>query len=188
MSAVDYQAMLMTGRSDPRRCALSPAQQAFLDQTVPRERQIGVNFPYEPNSAPYRPTPLLLASARNGWGYLQSRCPAFAGRYGDRIANIIRHRPLTLILTGSCGLELFNNLRLPDDLAARVYLFAYGPVARRRPSCRHVLVGSPRDRLSRWFFPQPDHWVACSHLDYLANPDVIALWRQFLKHADVPCA
>jgi len=179
----DYQVLLLTGQSDPRHCALSPLQQDFLDHSVPRHAQVANNFPYAANSAPYRVTPLLVASLRNGCQYFASRSRSFAEKHAGKIIEMIDQRDRTLFLTGSCGLELFNNLRLPASLTARIRLFAFAPVARRRPDCDHVLIGSRKDWLSRWFFPKPDHWVDCAHLNYLRTPAVQILWAEFVSQA-----
>lgn len=179
----DYQVILLTGQSDPRSCALSPLQQTFLDQSVPREAQLPINFPYDPASPPYRATPLLIASIRNGLQFFRSRSRAFGKQHADGITGLIERRSRTIFLIGSCGLELLNNLNLPSSLNDRIRLFAFGPVARRRPDYEHVLVGSRKDWLSRCFFPSPDHWVDCNHLDYLRSPAVRKLWAEFVGHA-----
>ncbi len=181
--AADYQVILLTGQSDPRHCALSPVQQAFLDIAVPRELQVPTNFPYDAATAPFRETSLLTASLRNGCGYFASRSRTFAHRHAGKLVDLIERRERTLVLSGSCGLELFNNLRLPGPLIRRIRLFAFGPVARQRPPCDHVLIGSPKDRLSRWFFPTPDHWVDCGHLDYLRTAAVQTLWTEFVRQS-----
>jgi hypothetical protein len=82
---------------------------------------------------------------------------------------------------GSCGLELFNNLQLPVDAIRKVSVFAYGPVARRRPDCVHLLVGATRDSISKHYFPAPDHIVDCGHMNYLSNPIVRTLCREFIE-------
>jgi hypothetical protein len=181
--SLNYQIILLTGQSDPRRCALSPLQQAFLDQSVPYEARVPTNFPYDSSSARYRPTPLAIAGIRNAWQYFGSRSRSFRTQHIDRIIRLIERRERTVFLTGSCGLELFNNLDLPSSLDERIRLFAFGPVARRPPDCEHLLVGSRKDWLSRCFFPNPNHWVDCSHMDYLRSPGVRTLWTEFVDHA-----
>jgi hypothetical protein len=178
--SLNYQVILLTGQSDPRRCALSPLQQAFLDRSVPCKVQVLTNFPYDSATAQYRATPLAIASIRNGWQYFRSRSGSFGMQHAKNIIGLIERRERTVFLAGSCGLELFNNFTLPSSLNGRVRLFAYGPVARRRPDCEHLLVGSRKDWLSRCFFPRPDHWVDCGHLDYLRSPAVQTLWTEFV--------
>jgi len=41
-------------------------------------------------------------------------------------------------------------------------------------------VGSPRDAISRAFFPRPDVLVEAGHLDYLTSPQVAAACAAFL--------
>jgi hypothetical protein len=185
---LDYQVLLLTGQSDPAQWALSPPQQAFFDASVPPAALFPFNFPYRPSSRPYRHTPLPVASVRNAWQYLHSRRRRFAERHTGLVRDLIETHERTILLAGSCGLELFNNLRLPASIMPRVRLFAYGPVARRRPDCEHLLVGSRRDLLSRWYFPEPDRWVDCSHLDYIRSPAVRELWLGFMAKTTVACA
>jgi hypothetical protein len=176
----DYQVGLLTGPSDRLSWALSPQQQEFLDTLVPRDRQIAHNFPYARNPPPYRRVPLLRASLSNARAYVQSRSAEFCAKYRAPISQEIARREATVLIAGSCGLEIFNNLRLPPELLRRTRLFAYGPVARRRPDCPHRLVGGRYDALSRWFFPRPDQAVDCSHLDYLSSPEVRDLCLEFI--------
>jgi hypothetical protein len=174
---------MLTGQSDPSRCGLSPMQQAFLDAIVPRAIQIPQNFPYDSRSVDYRHTSLLKASVNNGWLYFRSRSLAFRQRHQPTLQGLLSESDDTIFLAGSCGLELFNNLALPPLLLGRVLIVAYGPVARRRPDCRHELIGGRGDLISRRFFPRPDHSVDCSHLGYLANDDVRRLCRAFVSRA-----
>jgi hypothetical protein len=176
------QMAVLTGQSDPRRCALSPLQANFLAAVAPeRCIRIQANFPYWTDSPAYRATSLAAASFNNGWMYLRSRRRGFREIRGAGVEELVDRHPKTIFLTGSCGLEIFNNLRLSSELMNRVSIFAYGPVARRLPDCDHVLIGSSRDRLSRHFFPNPDHVVECGHLDYLVEPAVLALCRDFVQ-------
>jgi hypothetical protein len=187
-SALNYQVLLLTGQSHPGRWALSPPQQRFFDDSIPPAALFPFNFPYRPPSRPYRHTPLPVASLSNAWQYLHSRTRRFAERHAGLVRELIESHERTILLAGSCGLELFNNLHLPASIMPRLRLFAYGPVARRRPDCQHLLVGSRRDRLSRWYFPEPDHWVDCNHLDYLRSSAVKELWLDFLAKTTAACA
>jgi hypothetical protein len=179
----NLQVGILTGQSDPARCGLSPAQQAFLDAMVPRALQIPQNFPYDSRSAVYRHSSLLKASLNNGWLYFRSRSHAFRRRHQPTLESLLSQSDATIFIAGSCGLELFNNLALPPLLLSRVQIVAYGPVARRRPNCRHELIGARGDAISRRFFPRPDHSVDCSHLGYLANDDVRMLCSAFVSRA-----
>ena len=170
------QVAFLTGQSDAPRCALSPAQRAFLDALpLPAPARLPLNFPYNAGTAPWRHVPLVAASINNARLYLASRRPDFAARHAPRVVRELTRTPRTLILAGSSGLELLANLRLPREALDRLHVFAYGPVARRLPDCPCVLVQGRRDWVSRWWFRTVDHRVECTHLDYLESPEVLSL-------------
>jgi hypothetical protein len=170
---------ILTGQSDPRRWALSPEQERFLDGlSLPEEATVRLNFPYLPDSPPHCETPLLRASRNNIVCYFASRRIPVADQAG--VIRLLERAERTVFLTGSCGLELYNNLKQSPEEAARTEVFAYGPFARRRPSCRHVLVQGRRDWVSRRRFREVDHLIDCGHLDYLSHPDTLRLCREFI--------
>jgi len=176
-----YQVALLTGQSDPSQWVLSPAQDTFLASIgVPPDCRVRLNFPYREGSTDYRPAHLLEASLHNGALYFRSRLRAFRQKHLTDVEALIAAADRTVFLAGSCGLELFNNLRLRQSLLERVSVFAFGPVARGRPACAHLLVGGRRDPLSRWFFPRPDHLIDCGHLSYLSDPTLRTLCRGFV--------
>jgi hypothetical protein len=177
------QIAFLTGQSNPACWALSPLQAAFLAQLQRDDRQLhGWNFPYQPESLPHEAVPLLKASVHNSAQYLLSRRQSFSERYQAAVLTMLSRHPHTVLLAGSCGLELLNNLRLPPIWLRRVSVFAYGPVARRSPHCQHLLVQGRRDGISRLFFSQVDHLVDCGHMDYLQQATVLALCDRFLNH------
>ena len=170
------QVLHLTGQSDPRSCALSPAQDAFLDELpLPEPAKVRLNFPYDDRLAPYRPVPLWLGSLRHLVLFVRIRL--LRGRWARR------HRPLvearlraadrTLVLAGSIGLDLLGRLGLPADVLDRLTVVAYGAVATRPPACRTIRVGSRGDHLARWW--PHDVEVSAGHLDYLAAPELAAL-------------
>jgi hypothetical protein len=176
------QVVFLTGQSDASRCALSPVQGAFLDALpLPASAKLPLNFPYHADTAPWRKVSLLAASINNARQYRASRRPDFAARHAPQVLRQLARAPRTLILAGSAGLELLATLRLPRDVLDRVYVFAYGPVARQRPDCACLLVQGRRDWVSRWWFRTVDHRVDCTHLDYLESPEVLALCVQTLQ-------
>jgi hypothetical protein len=178
----DLQVMILTGQSDPGRSALSPLQEKFLAALpLPAAVKSPLNFPYAVSAEGWRNPSLLRASLANGRQYFESRRPAFAERYAPAVLRQLAQARCTVILAGSCGLELLVNLKLPADALTGVRVFAYGPVARRRPACPCVLVQGRRDWISRWWFPQVDHRVNCGHLDYLESPEVLALCIEMLR-------
>ncbi len=163
----------LTGRSDPANTALSPAQRAFLEALpLASEERLDVNFPYAPASGPWRRTALPLASVRNTRDYLAARRPGFAREHAGAVRDILTRADRTLVLAGSCGLELLAGLRLDDAALRGVHVLAYGPVARSRPAgvSLEVVVGR-RDALARRWARRADHLIDAGHLDYLASQE-----------------
>lgn len=175
------QIAFMTGRSQPGCTALSPDQRAFLDALGAEGRGLTVNFPWSGEDQPWRATPLLTASVNNARDYLLSRQLAFTRQYRPAALNMLDAASQTLLLCGSCGLELFNNLQLPAACLSRVSLFACGPVARRRPSCRHLLVQGRKDWISRFWFTDVDEYIDCGHMNYFSHPALVDICRRFIR-------
>jgi hypothetical protein len=185
--SASYQVALLTGQSDRCRWALSPLQQDFLASVATSEGvQVGNNFPYQTGSPDFRPSSLVKASINNAFIYIWSRSRAFRDAYSHSVLQLIARRERTIFLAGSCGLELFNNLELPADVTRKVSVFAFGPVARRRPDCVHLLVGATQDSISKRYFPAPDHVVESGHMNYLSNPTVRTLCREFIERVTRP--
>lgn len=176
------QIAFITGRSQPDCGVLSPVQRAFLAQVAGEGHlQISYNFPWQPSpEQPHRSPGLLRASLNNSRDYLASRRAGFARRHRQAAIDFLANADRTVLLAGSCGLELFNNLHLPSASLARVSIFAYGPVARRRPDCRHLLVQGHQDVLSRLWFPNADVRIDSGHLHYLNQPAVAEFCQQFI--------
>jgi hypothetical protein len=97
----------------------------------------------------------------------------FRRRYRAAVEDLLSRAPHTVLLIGSCGLELFVNLRLDSRWLERTTVFAFGPVARSLPSCRCVLVQGRRDWISRIFLYRADHLIDSHHLDYLTQEEVL---------------
>ncbi|WP_024890791.1 hypothetical protein [Luteimonas huabeiensis] len=187
------QIAFMTGRSDPARCGLSPQQSAFLAALGgPGRRLHRLNFPYLAALDGHRPVALPLAAWRNAWQYLSSRRPAFARRHRDAVLRMLDEAPHTVLLAGSCGLELLANLRLPPAYSRRLSVFAYGPVARGAPDCRRLLcVRGRRDGISLRGFRGRAETVEGGHMDYLRSDEVRALCERFVQRvadAEATCA
>ncbi|HDS1038341.1 TPA: hypothetical protein QDZ42_000347 [Stenotrophomonas maltophilia] len=176
---VYLQLAFLTGQSDPAHCALSPLQRAFGQALqAPGRRLHPCNFPYDIATAAHRPTPLLSASWHNSRHYLRSRHSGFAQAHGAAMHGLLHAAPHTLLLVGSCGLELLANLRLPPALMQRCSVLAYGPVARSAPAATHleILVGR-QDWVSRLGWRGARRWVDSGHMDYLRQPAVLAIAR-----------
>jgi len=184
-SLLPLQIAFLTGQSDPRGSALSPSQEAFLDALpAPAGWKVRVNFPYPEVTPPHRPMPLLRASWNNARQFLVSRRTPFALRHRPPLLALLGKAERTLLLAGSCGLELLANLDLPARELGRLHVFAYGAVAWRRPACDLRQVRGRRDRVSRVLSRvgpgRSDAWVAGGHLDYLEDPEVLALCGAFV--------
>lgn len=148
MKKPDLQIAFITGRSRPDNASLSPLQSAFIQRVVGHHQLVAVNFPWTVQSMPWQSTGLLRASVNNAREYLGARQAGFALRYQPQALEMLASANHTVLLCGSCGLELFNQLRLPAEWLARISVFSFGPVARRRPDCRHLLV-----------FPDTSEWT-----------------------------
>ena len=178
MASICLGAIFLTGQSDRRSCGLSPDQQQTADMLQSLDIEVQpLNFPYQEQMAGYRKINILLASIANLHMYFQSRQEAFVSRYRPQFCRKISQHAFTLVLAGSCGLEILNNFQLSDEVKKRLLIFAYGPIARKRPDIRCTMVQGRRDRLSRYFFPQTDFSVDCGHMDYLQSPEVISLLK-----------
>lgn len=180
MRKPDLQIAYITGRSRRDNGALSPSQAAFIQQVVGHHQQVTVNFPWTAQSAPWLATGLLRASINNAREYLGAQRVSFALRYRQQALEMLASANHTLLLSGSCGLELFNQLHLPQEWLARVSVFAFGPVASRRPDCHHLLVQGDQDWISRCWFRQADQRITCGHMNYLAQPQLTALCQRFI--------
>lgn len=181
---MSVQLCFLTGRSDPGNTALSPAQLGFL-RALPLadDERVEANFPYDEPTGPWRRTPLPLASVRNGRDHLGSRHPRFAERHADAVRERFARADRTLVLAGSCGLELLANLRLGREVLERVQVLAYGPVARRAPDVELEVVVGRADLLARPWAARADHVIASGHLDYLGSPPFAAIAERALARA-----
>lgn len=176
MSASRVQVVHLTGQSDPRSCALSPVQHAFLDALpLPEDAKVRLNFPYDATLRPFRAVPLWRGSLLHLVLFLRIRLrrAAWARRFRPSVEAQLRRADRTLVLAGSIGLDLLGRLDLPRDLLDRLTVVAYGAVATRPPACRTIRVASRSDHLARWW--GCDLEVGSGHLDYLGSPELAAL-------------
>nr|MDU9046806.1 hypothetical protein [Candidatus Electrothrix aestuarii] len=183
MGTAGLGAIFLTGQSDKRSCSLIPAQ----EQTAEALRKLGLdvyplNFPYQEQMAPYQKVPIIRASIANLHMYLQSRQEEFASKHRPQFCERISQHTFTLVLAGSCGLEIINNLCLSDEIKKKLHIFAYGPVARKQPDISCTLVQGRRDWLSKYFFSQVDLIVDCGHMDYLQSPEVLRVLKETALH------
>jgi len=169
---------LLTGQSNPQSCELSPRQRRFLSQfNFPGLTLIPLNFPYSPGE-PHRDMPLLRASLANLRQFLAARQLHTDSAVRAAVIAVIERAPRTLFISGSCGLHLYNSLRLPKVIEARVTVLAFGPVSLGVPRwSRLIAVQGRRDWLSRLFFRPVQHRISCSHMNYLDRPEFTGIVR-----------
>ena len=184
MNKITLQIAYITGRSSPESGSLSPVQLAFIKKLAQPGRELAtLNFPYragENEKKGYLAPGLIKASYHNCREYLSSRHPEFQTHYRPALLALLARAPHTVLLSGSCGLELFNNLNLPKAMMSHVSIFAYGPVARQRPLCHHTLVQGQRDLISRFWCRQVHSKGSGGHLNYLSNPALLTLCERFI--------
>ncbi|WP_445765993.1 hypothetical protein [Rheinheimera sp.] len=173
--------VFLTGQSNKQSCALSPVQQAFMQQLL-AEGVTGVplNFPYNSALLPYRQVNLFSASLANSRLYLSSRRGSFKAQYREAVAAVLSRYSKTLVLAGSCGIELLNNLQLDASFSSRLHILAYGPVGRCRPAFDTTLVQGQQDWLSRWFFPAVDIRIDSGHMAYLQSAQLLDIARSLI--------
>jgi hypothetical protein len=183
MGTANYIAAFMTGQS-VRGCAgLSTIQREFQRQSVvPVGQWLPWNFPYrETDPFPER-VPIVSASINNIICYATARLPAFRQRYSEAVARQFAPYDTVIVVAGSCGVELLNNLSLPAEILRRIHVFAFGPVSRKPPvGASAVVVQGRWDLISRAFHRHADHRYPCAHMEYLAVPETRRLFDEFCE-------
>ncbi|CAD7382732.1 hypothetical protein [Xanthomonas arboricola] len=181
------QIAFLTGQSDPESCALSMQQQHFLQQLQgPGRRLIDCNYPYRSASPTYRHMPLWRASVSNARQYLAARAARVADADRMRVVALLEQAPTTVLLAGSCGLQLLTALQLPLALRTRLAVFAYGPVCNAPATFGQLcVIQGSGDWISRALFAgAPDLTPACGHLHYLRDATVLVECQAFLAQVE----
>lgn len=176
-------AAFLTGRSVRGNHGLSESQLRFQRQSpIPASCWLPWNFPYL-GSDPFPPRfSILLASLNNTTDFLLSRTPSFRRRHRAHILEVFDRQPVIVLLAGSCGLELLANLHLPASTLARLHVFAYGPVSRKRPQVASLfLLQGKHDLLSRCFHRHVHARLPCGHMGYLDHPRTLELFAEFCR-------
>lgn len=171
-----YCITFLTGQSNPQCIELSPVQRRFLEK-IPTEEanKLYCNFPYRlVTSTTYKQTPILTASFNNFFQYFFSRSNSYVNKHKESFMQIFTHTEKLVLLTGSCGLELFNNLNLPQSFLEKIYIFAYGAVARENPQCNFFSIRGDKDWIAALFSLPIDHVVKATHMNYLEQDQVVA--------------
>lgn len=173
----------ITGQSVPGCTGLSREQQSFQQRSaVPGENWLQHNFPWQATFPFPEPFQLLTASWNNVRYYLDSRRPAFRDQHRQQVMDRLASYDAVILLAGSCGLELLNNLALPKGTSQRLHVFAYGPVSRQRADVASCFtVQGNRDWLSRYYHRQADQRFPCPHMGYLEAPETLRLFNEFYR-------
>jgi hypothetical protein len=174
--------VLLTGLSDPATCALSAVQTRFMASlAAPETAKLYWNFPYLPSSKARRDPHLWLASIRNFRQFFQASRPAYREHWRALAASA----ESLVVITGSCGLEIFNQCLEARDPVGHV--FALGPVARERPAVPHTLIQGTRDLFSRMFFRECHVELSgVGHMNYLDDCRVQRLINDYLCSSTSP--
>ncbi|WP_354624884.1 hypothetical protein [Psychromonas sp. MME2] len=174
-------AIFITGQSNRRCCQLSPKQKKIADFL--EEEGVSVapfNFPYDSQMNVYHETNLLNASLSNTLQYFLSRKPHFEKQYRAQVIKQFEQYGYCIVMAGSCGLELLNNLHLPVKLLKNMHVIAYGPVARTLPKTQVTMIQGRNDWLSKLFFKEVDYLVDCGHMDYLESTEILNVLQQVI--------
>jgi hypothetical protein len=182
MTSGSHIAAFITGHSVRGCTGLSADQFDFLRRSeLPDEQWLPCNFPYH-ETFPFRSPNLIRASLNNSCHYYFSRFSGFRDRHRDQVIGIFSGYEKVILLAGSCGLELLNNLELPDDIRSRLHVFSYGAVSRELPdTASHLMVRGSQDFISRIFHRHADHCYASSHMGYLRSPETMRLFNSFCR-------
>ena len=183
MNHGSYIAAFITGHSVRGCTGLSKVQVEFQRRSaIPEGRWLAHNFPYHPTAPFPKSVPLLAASLSNIGHYFASRKPQFKERHREAVSAVFSPYERVILLAGSCGLELLNNLDLAPELRQKLHIFACGPVSRSLPhvaSC--FMVQGEHDWISRAFHRSVDQRYPCSHMGYLASPTTLTFFNEFTQ-------
>jgi hypothetical protein len=173
---------ILTGQSDPRSAALSPAQADFLDRIRPPDCEvIRTGFPYTENAG-YRDVPILRASVRNARQVLWTFSESFPKQIGERIDTLSLGVKRLILITGSCGLQMANAAWPRLTAAAEIQVVALGPVCLTKLRMPIVAIRGRRDIWSRLMFGGAiDYHCDCGHLAYWESEEVRALAGRLVR-------
>lgn len=103
----------MTGMSDFANTSLSPIQIDFLNKLAVSNNieKVYLNFPYLSPLKDWRKTNILIASISNAYQFLMAKFKVNKN-YKDSCLNLFKKYEEVFILSGSCGLEIFNSLKI----------------------------------------------------------------------------
>lgn len=182
----DMRVVFMSGLSDPRECLLSRAQVDMMRSIcVSDECKLFRNFPYvnsdreEQSGVIYqRKVPLVRASISNAHQFLNCRSRRYLDVAVTHWASVLKSADSIIVITLSCGLEIFNRLMahiggFERCRSTKIELIALGPVAWQTPQYRCTMIQGEQDYLSRSFFRVNQRVPKLGHMDYVRDARVI---------------
>lgn len=178
----------ITGHSVRGCTGLSQQQRAFQRlSNVPQANWLRYNFPWKETFPFPERLQLLSASINNVSQYLCSQTATFRAKHRTEVVVRLEGIDAVILLAGSCGLELLNNLKLPVETRRRLHVFAYGPVSRRQPDvASYFLVQGDLDLISQTFHREVDARIDCAHMDYLERVETLRLFEAFYRSVVLP--
>lgn len=175
--------VLMSGLSNPNSCRLSQLQRSFLDKLNATSNEVvQSNFPYLVDESGETPPPsLLTASINNGKQFLTARRSPYKESAIAHWQSLVDSCNELIVITLSCGLEIFNVCTSTGIQPDRMHVIALGPVARNRPDAPHQLIRGGWDFVTLPFFPTADMIIPrVGHMNYLENETVLEIVNQTL--------
>ena len=173
---------ILTGRSNPGSCALTPAQTAFLEAVRPPECDvIWTAFPYG-ESGGYREVHILLASLHNAFEVAGTYSAGRVRWIGERIESLRTGVKRLTLITGSCGLQMVNAAWPLLTAGCEIRIIALGPVCLSKPRMPIVAIRGRSDVWSLALFGGPiDSYSRCGHLSYWESDEVRELVGRLVR-------
>lgn len=172
----------ITGLSDWGNTSLSPEQTEFLHGLKSQEQdKIYYNFPYNISRKVYKNTNIILASLSNGIQYFLARTK-WLDKKTELLKQIIKQQDKILLLSGSCGLELLNNMKFSKEEKQKIHIIAYGGVATKIPDFPYVtLVQGDKDYIARIWITVYDVKIQCHHMNYLQSTQLLNFVNDYIE-------
>lgn len=168
--------VLLTGLSSLHNANLSHEQMIFLQTIAPDNTTVlPCNFPYHTDFISHSPSSssLFTASLLNGMQFILA---TFSSRYAKLIASRLhplleKRQEKMVIITGSCGLALFNAALpyLQIKHLDKLLVIALGPVNVKLKTHAYKLyqIRGTKDWVSKMLKSgHIDYTVECGHLEY----------------------
>lgn len=172
----------ITGLSTWGNHSLSPEQTSFLNSLQTEENnKIYCNFPYTNNVKKYKHTNVVLASFSNALQYFLSRTKWIENK-STQLKHIIKENDKVLLLAGSCGLELLNNIKFSKEEKEKIHIIAYGAVARKIPDFQYLtLIQGKKDFIARIWIHIYDIKIEGHHMNYLESKEFLDFVNSYVE-------